>query len=227
MRSARFLVQMTIIFCWLFLAGACATGTLQLSSIPDAGTVSLLSSRGEIKNLGTTPLTIEMPQLFSSGSAFAFIRVDKEGYFSQSFIIPRNSLPTVHQISTNLEAKPEIKPPESEKPAPTPESPVAIDLEKCTSLSKDGMTKLGKGIAIVQSLILKRDWEVAKVRLAGLLSEFNYISVLYDLQGNIYYLQKNYAEALGSYEKSMELDPENIDTTIMVRRLRAQLGRSP
>ena len=70
------------------------------------------------------------------------------------------------------------------------------------------------------------NFEVAKVRVAGLIADFPYISVLYDLQGNIYYLQKNYGEAVAAYEKSLDLEPENMETAFIVKKLRAQLGRT-
>jgi tetratricopeptide (TPR) repeat protein len=198
---------------------SCATGRLQLSSLPEDSSVQLISNRGEIKSLGKTPLSLDMHSLFLNASDFAMLRVEKDGYFSQGFVIPRTTLPANHEISVSLEQKPEIKP-------PTPTTPVAVELDKCTQLSKENLTRLSKGVAVVQSLILKRDFEVAKVRLAGVIADFPYISVLYDLQGNIYYLQKNYGEAVLAYEKSLELEPENMETAFIVKKLRAQLGRT-
>jgi tetratricopeptide (TPR) repeat protein len=203
---------------------SCATGRLQLSSLPEDSSVQLISNRGEIKSLGKTPLSLDMQSLFLNASDFATLRVEKDGYFSQGFVIPRTTLPANHEISVSLEKKPEIKPPEP--PTPVPTTPVAVELDKCTQLSKENLTRLSKGVAVVQSLLLKRDFEVAKVRLAGLIADFPYISVLYDLQGNIYYLQKNYGEAVGAYEKSLELEPENMETAFIVKKLRAQLGRT-
>ncbi len=203
------------------LLTSCATGRLELSSIPDGSSVQLISNRGEIKSLGKTPLSLDMQGLFQNASDFAMVRVEKDGYFSQGFVIPRTSLPANHEISVSLEQKPEIKAPEA-----PPTTPVAVELDKCSQLSKENLTRLSKGVAVVQSLILKRDFEVAKVRIAGLIADFPYISVLYDLQGNIHYLQKNYSEAVVAYEKSLELEPENMETGFIVKKLRAQLGRS-
>jgi len=211
-----------LLLCWLIQS--CATGQLQLSSIPEDSSVQLISNRGEIKSLGKTPVSMNMQQLFLNASDFAFIRVEKDGYHSQSFVIPRTALPSNHEISVSLEQKAEAKvAPVAEVVPPTP---VAVELDKCAQLSKENMTRLSKGVAVVQSLILKRDVEVAKVRLSNLIADFPYISVLYDLQGNIYYLQKNYSEAVLAYEKSLELEPENMETAFIVKKLRAQLGRT-
>lgn len=203
---------------------SCATGRLQLSSLPEDSSVQLISNRGAIKSLGKTPLALDLQSLFLNASDFAVVRLEKDGYFSQSFVIPRTSLPSNHDISISLEQKPEIK-----TPQPTPSPPpvaVAVEMDKCSQLSKENLTRLSKGVAVVQSLILKRDFEVAKVRVASLIADFPYISVLYDLQGNIYYLQKSYAEAVVAYEKSLNLEPENMETAFIVKKLRAQLGRT-
>lgn len=214
-------VSVLLLFLFTALLISCATGRMELSSIPDGSSVQLISNRGEIKSLGKTPLSLDMQGLFQNASDFAVIRVEKDGYFGQGFVIPRTSMPSNHEISVSLEQKPASKAAET-----LPTTPVAVELDKCTQLSKENLTRLSKGVAVVQSLILKRDFEVAKVRIAGLIADFPYISVLYDLQGNIYYLQKNYGEAVTAYEKSLELEPENMETAFIVKRLRAQLGRS-
>lgn len=214
---------------WLLLVSmltACATGNMQLSSIPEGSNVVLISGRGEIKSLGKTPLKMTMQKLFSNASNFANLRVEKDGFYSQSFIIPRTSLPTNHEINVSLEEKPLVKAPDAQPLPSTPVTPVAVEMDKCSQLSKESLTKLSKGVAVVQSIILKRDFEIAKVRLAGLIADFPYISVLYDLQGNIFYLQKNYNEAVNAYEKSLELEPDNMETAFIVKKLRTQLGRA-
>ncbi len=201
---------------------------MQLTSIPEGSNVQLISNRGEIKSLGKTPLNMPTDQMFINAANFANVRVEKDGYFSQSFIIPRSSIPNNHEISVSLEQKPEVK----TEPAPAqtvmqpPPTPVAVEMDKCSQLSKESLTKLSKGVAVVQSIILKREFEIAKVRLSGLIADFPYISVLYDLQGNIYYLQKNYNDAVLSYEKSLELEPDNMETAFIVKKLRVQLGRN-
>ncbi|HYX35867.1 MAG TPA: tetratricopeptide repeat protein [Oligoflexus sp.] len=219
----RYIRPFQLLFaCWL--VPSCATGRLQLSSIPEDSTVQLMSKRGDIKSLGKTPLTMDMQGLFLNDSDFAYVRVEKDGYISQSFVIPRTTLPSTHEISVSLEQKPIVKAPEPIPPLPV--TPVAVEMDKCSQLSKENMTRLSKGVAVAQSLILKRDFEVARVRVASLIADFPYISVLHDLQGNIYYLQKNYADAVAAYEKSLELEPENMETAFIVKRLRTQLGRS-
>jgi len=201
---------------------------MQLTSIPEGSNVQLISNRGEIKALGKTPLNMPTDQMFINAANFANLRVEKDGYFSQSFIIPRSSIPNNHEISVSLEQKPEVK----TEPAPaqtmtqTPPTPVAVEMDRCSQLSKESLTKLSKGVAVVQSIILKREFEIAKVRLSGLIADFPYISVLYDLQGNIFYLQKNYNEAVLAYEKSLELEPDNMETAFIVKKLRVQLGRN-
>jgi tetratricopeptide (TPR) repeat protein len=203
------------------LLGACVSGRLELNTTPDAVDVTLVTARGEVRNLGKSPLSVAMEDVFAASSDFAQLRVDKEGYHPQTFVIARTSMPSRHEINLTLQALPVPKEVKQEPP-----SPPKADLDSCQQLSKEALTELSKGVAAVQAIIQKREFEVAKVRLANLIAEYPYISVLYDLQGNVFFLQKNYPQALNSYERSVELDPENIETTFMVKRLRQQLGRS-
>lgn len=101
-----------------------------------------------------------------------------------------------------------------------------LDIDQCEKISKEGMNRLSKGIALAQSNMMRNQWNVATVNLASLIAEYPFVSVLHDLQGNVYYLQKNFRGALASYERSLQIDPQNVETAIMVRKLRQITGQS-
>jgi len=128
---------------------SCATGRLQLSSLPEDSSVQLISNRGDIKFLGKTPLALDLQCLFLNSSDFAMVPVEKDGSFSQSFVIPRSSLPAYDDISISLDQKPGVK-----IPAP-PATPVAVEMDKCSQLSKENLTRLRKIASIYSPLSSK------------------------------------------------------------------------
>ena len=93
-------------------------------------------------------------------------------------------------------------------------------VKACEASSRENMNELASGIAIVQARIAKKEYDVALIKLSDLSAKFPYISVVWDLLGNVYYIEKKYEEALDSYEKSLALDSTNASTSHIVKRLK-------
>ncbi len=191
----------------------CATGVLELTSQPSESEVFLVDSNGAKSTLGKTPVVTDSAKLFDrADKGFVQISVEKEGYASQAIIFPRTVMGSNHKINLNLK--------ESDATRLAAEAP---KLDQCQEISQDSMNKLSEGIASAQAAILRKNYEVALVRIGDLISRHPSIAVLYDLQGNIYYLQNQYPKALKAYQTSLKLVPSNMETAIMARRL-GELG---
>lgn len=186
---------------------ACAGGSLRVSSSPEQAEVFLTREGEAPMKLGQTPLYIEETQMSGSRSGYVTISVKKEGYQAESIVVPVAATRTRIEVSSKLT---EIVLP-----------------QQCLNQSA-ALDKLSRGIADVQSLIKSRNLESAQNRINNLLNEYPSIPVLYDLMGNVHYINRNLEAALGSYQKSLTLDPTNMDTQRMVNKLRDIVGsRAP
>jgi len=197
---------LTIVY---FLAG-CQTGRISVTSNPVGSDVFVVSQSGAKQRLGKTPVDFATSRLNLTPGTLAEIRIESQNYTPATYLVPYTALSSSHDISANL-------------------SKMADDngfssIDSCDDISRETINEIGKSIATVQALILKKDLEVAIVRASSAIAKYPYVSVLYDLQGNIYYLQKNYVKALSSFKKSMSIDPKNLETNIMVKRLKELTG---
>lgn len=240
--------QISYVLFWA-LTGSCAgTGTLRIKGSPEKTEVFLIADDRTPTKIGQIPFTRSLDGLFAIGNSVSELRLQKKGYHTQSIIIPRHAMKATHEITINLESLPEQKVSENRiVEQNTQKLQIAFDefadnilkkaqdvagkqteqtlsTRECKDLTKNALNALGKGIASVQARILRQDFDVAHSKLASMLADFPNVSVLYDLQGNIFYLQKRFTEALRSYEKSLELEPNNVETSAMVKRLKEITG---
>ena len=193
------------------IISSCQTGSLSITSNPKDSDVFVITQSGAKQNIGKTPLNVSMTRLQIPKDGMSEIRVEKKGFTSSGYLVPYSAVGATHQIEAVLKEEDVNK-------------NAFKEVETCEDLSKESINKIGKNIASIQALILKKDLDVASATVSTSIAEFPYVAVLYDLQGNIYYLQKNYARALSSYERSLAIDPKSIETSIMVKRLKEITG---
>ena len=74
-------------------------------------------------------------------------------------------------------------------------------------------------MATIQAFIQKKEYEAAHMKIVSLMTDYPNISVLYDLMGNVRYLQRDYGRALEAYRQSLALSPQNSMTAEIVKRL--------
>lgn len=201
-------------FCWLL--SACVSGEMRISAVPDGSDVFVISPSGNEQRIGATPINVAAQNLFR-GSDVVRVSIRKEGYLSQSIYIPRTSIPSKGELSVTLVANPDV---------PGMQQNDIEGIANCENISQANINKISRAVASVQTLIMRREYQTAEIRLANLISEHPYVSVLYDLQGNVHYLQKRYTQALDSYETSLKLQPDSVETTFMVKRLREITGKN-
>ncbi len=182
----------------------CSTSQLRVQSSPDAADVYLVSNDGTATKLGKTPLLLDgrqYPQLYSD---LTQIRVVKDGYIAQSVVIPHLGMFAGDgEVNFNL---------------------AQTELPKTCTDQEDSFNNLAKGIAESANLIQKRRFADAMLLLQNLSLKYTTVAVLYDLQGNVYYLQGDFAHALDAYKHADKLAPNNAETLLMIRRLRDMQG---
>ena len=192
------LVSMNIIS-GILLASCVNSGTYQIFSNPEGVEVYKVDENGTQSSMGNTPLIVNSNQIVSSEEEQLLFFFQKEDYFPQSLLVPKTSLQANHKIHITLLEKPKM----------------IID-EQCKDLPKDAYQELARGIAEAQSLITRKDWNGAQNKLQVLVVKYPFVSVLHDLLGNVYFLQKDLSKALMAYERSASIWPYNQETTKLI-----------
>lgn len=188
----------------------CAAHRVRVVSSPDGAEVFKVSGDGPGVALGKTPLDLDEGAIFGPGEAAAQLRIVKDGFNEEHVLLPTTALPAQRTITADLEARIESKVMEHAAAASCPEP----------GLTAARTAVLARGIAETQRFISRREYQAAETRISVLLSEFPNVAVLYDLQGNTFYLQKRLPEALAAYERSLSLDGSNPDTARMATTIR-------
>lgn len=201
---------------WVLLSG-CTSSRITIESIPTKSNVRAIQNNGSSRVIGQTPIEISASDLFGPNDTFIRIVIEQPGMYRESVMIPRSTLPADHKISVSLK--------ELEK----------IEIEKVAKLICDNgansaagtdNNKLATGVATIQTLLAKRDFQTAEARTSALINSYPFVAVLHALLGNSKYLNKDYPGALKAYKKSMELEPENSEMKIMVQRLEKLVGNT-
>jgi hypothetical protein len=181
----------------------CASGNLRVTSTPEKAEVFVAYEGEQPQKIGDTPLNLDSRLLENRRGKFVSLQVRKEGFQPETVLIPKLLMKSTIDVSTRLD--------EQRLPLQCQDMTVAIE-------------KIARGIANVQTYINTNKVLDAQSSLTQLISEFPNISVLYDLMGNVHYINKNLEEALRSYEKSLRLNPGNTDTLRIAQKIRGIVG---
>lgn len=180
-----------LILSLITIVSCSSSSSIKLKSVPEGANVSAIESDGSSRLLGKTPLETK--------ESMQSLLIEKDGHESSRIFVGR-----LH--SENYEY--------SVKLAPKAEDPKVTDI-------KARHEKLAKSIAKVNNLINNKRYSEADSLLVNLTNDYPYVSVGYDLLGNISYLQKDFRRAINYYQKSLDINPENVETKQVLDRLRS------
>ncbi len=186
------------------LLTACAASDLKVTSTPEQADVYLAYEGEQPVKIGQTPLRIDERISSANRGKYVTIQIKKDGYKTESVLIPLNPLKSTVEISTSLD--------EAKLPETCQNQTAAVE-------------KISKGIADAQSMLKIGNVSAAQTRLIALINDYPNVSVLHDLLGNAYYISKNLTSALESYQRSLNLDPTNADTQRMVNKIKEIVGQ--
>ena len=184
----------------------CSSRSLRVTSSPEGADVYIIGNDRQAQKIGKTPLELDQrnaPQVFAD---VVQVQVAKEGYNPQMVLVPKLAMTGgTGRVNFNLED---------------------TTLPKFCQAQGDSSNEIARGVAEVSNLIQKKRYPEASNILQSLTAKFATVSILYDLQGNIYYLQKDMGRALDSYKKSSQLSPNNVQTLNMINRIQQLQGTS-
>ncbi len=130
------------------------------------------------------------------------IEVSLEGYQEKQVLLARDRGTENYDINLNLKKN--------------SEDPRSTDLR----LRQE---KLARSVAQASNLINNKRFDEARILLSNLIVEYPQVSVGFDLMGGLAFLQRDLKTALGYYERSLSINPENVETRQMVSRLRGMV----
>lgn len=186
------------------LCVACSSSTLRVQSSPEGADVFAVSKEGTATKIGKTPLDIDSRTQRDLFIESFEIRVAKEGHMPQSALVPPLSrLGGRGSLNFNL---------------------AETALPRTCTAQEDAMNTLAQGVAEASATIQKKRFAEAIAMLQTLSTKFNSVAVIYDLQGNAFFLQRDLTRALDSYKRSLALSPGNQQTQRMIDRIQQLQG---
>lgn len=193
---------------------SCIPGMLSIKSTPDKAEVHSVSSNGTSRVLGTTPLEIQIEDIFGPNDQSARLVIQKPGMYRESIVIPKSALPANHDIQVKLTKLEKI---EIEKIVGKECS--SQEQYQCPSVEKADFSKLARGVATIQSLIAAKGYKDAEMQVNSLITSYPYVAVLHTLLGNSRYLARDFKGAHTAYTRALELDPQNVETRNILSKL--------
>lgn len=193
---SRFRLSAPIVILCL-LATSCGTVAVR-SNPPDAEILLSMPGRADPKPLGKTPYEAKLSDLGNAtNNGPIIIHIRKQGYITQSLYVP-NASGSRLEFDTNLK----------------PVNPG----------SYDDMNKIIKLILQAERQIMLKQVDDA-IKSAGAIKAINdNISAAWEIEGAAYFVKGDLQKARASWTRSVEIDPENPDTTKMLKTIDDKLG---
>lgn len=185
----------------IFAYGCAATPMVKVQSSPEGASVTSRSSDGSTRLLGKTPLSVSSSDL-GGGGRLSTLVISKDGFQDQTLFLGRDRGSENYDINVSLRTQ--------------AEDPKLLD-------AKERQEKLAKNMVRAYNLLNNKRYDEARAILMNLTQEYPHVSVGYDLLGTLSYLQKDLQSARTYYERSLQINPENVETKQMIDRLKGML----
>jgi len=144
----------------------------------------------------------QQPALFAPD---AQVQIAKNGFHSESFLIPPQAGGALGRIQAKL-------------------SDDAVS--KTCQDAGNSLTETTDAVANVQRMIYKKNYNEAERMLNTFTSRYPAVPVFHSLLGNVHYLQKDLDRALAAYQRSNSLQPQNLETSRMIEKIKSIRGTS-
>jgi tetratricopeptide (TPR) repeat protein len=175
-----------------------SSGKLSVKSNPSEAIVKLYEQSGDIKEMGKTPISIDLDEVFSNSKNIKLI-VEKQDFEAEKIILTKPSIQTNYDVSVSL-------------------------IRDTASASEQENQKkyqiVATRIAEAYEKIQQKNLRAAEGILIRFLDEFPNVSVGYDLLGNVYFIMGDKNAALSQYTKADELNPNNFERKRIIEKLK-------
>ena len=179
---------------------------IDIVSTPPGAEVIIYDQKDNHKLLGVTPLSIDEKDFKNFQDQILHFKVNKNGYINEQIYITKIDFGLHGAININL--------------TPTTDWNSAYQNEDALKYLSD----VAKLAAQIQSHTINKDFINAEDKAKILTTRYPKLAVGWNLLGNVYYLQKRIGQAIESYKKSYELDPNDSATKDVLNRISGQQG---
>lgn len=194
-------------FLFIVLSNACSSNFKIESTPPDAEVFVENFKTGDKKSLGKTPINMDMGKLTemlgstSVGAGNYFhLDVEKNGFISQRLAVPASKFGTlVMELEVNLKAG---------------------EQAKQAKLAEDILNHF----FLAQKFAMNKEFDRAQAEVDRILEAFPDFARAQSMRGSIYYVQKNYPEALKWYELALKSDPKMEEAVKMIAKINGEKG---
>ena len=185
------------------LLSACASSTLNVESQPEGADVFVKFKDSNVRKIGTTPLNISESQLPHGDDSYE-ITVSKDKFEKEKIVV------TPSKFSRNIKVNVKMN----------------TAQETVPSITNKDLNELIRMTAFAQNALKSKDYDLAEKTLNSAIVKYPNIPTIYTLLGNSFYLRKDLDRALVHYKKSFELDPQNIETENIIKKIETLRGNS-
>jgi tetratricopeptide (TPR) repeat protein len=191
----------------------CQTSKVEVSSNPVGAVVEIFNPKTEVyEDAGRTPFEIsesaaQIPlSIFSSN--LVTIRISRQGYIPEQILLEKSGRPQI-KIHANLipvETKEVVQKNDGSK-------------EKQHDSKHEIVNLTARNLNKLQELIAANKIDDALRVISDLLERYPLSYYLWDIKGSLLISKGDESQAQKSYEKSMELNPNNLDTKILLKKI--------
>ena len=184
----------------------CQTSKFRVTSKPDGANVEIYNHKTDsYEVVGKTPFEntdqkISIPVSLLKSDLIT-IRISQPGFISEQVLLEKSGRPEM-KIHANLKS---VK--------------SGYDEKEDLSREQNIVNEIAKVVVDIQTLIEEKKIPKAIEKITALVGEFPNSYYLWDLKGSLHYVNGEKGTAISSYEKSVELNPNNLDTKIILKKL--------
>lgn len=184
---------------------SCAKLNVTIQSNPSKADIFILDPEtGLYKKIGQTPMEItpdtELPPGVKDSKVWGF-SIQKDGHVVEHILFDR-SINARFKISTKLK-------------------PFAEWIEKSDTVYADLMDRIGRSMQVVYSYIHAAKYSEALKSIEKLIENYPRAAIFYDIKGSIHLLRNEKDKAIVSYQKSLLLRPESLETKQVLEKLKS------
>lgn len=183
----------------------CSTTKIAINSEPSSGEVWVKSMEsGNYVSIGKTPIVTNSKSLKSKLQSDGpyVVELRKKDYISKSILV--TDLSGSQDVSIQLKLQ------------------TIVDL-----LPAQNLNAMVEQLFSSQRLAQSGRYNEALNTISNLQIKYPSLAVTYELQGGIYYLMGELQKSFDSYSLAAIYDPRNLETTMMMQKVRKEMQRMP
>lgn len=188
----------------LIFSAACATSRpdLSIQTEPTGADIYYMTEDGREEKIGTSPLTVNEQIMSRFQTDNWRIGINKKGFVREQIFLETKMFQELGKVNVRL----------------LPEANWSEAYQDTNAYKY--LNDVSSVTAEIQAATVKGDFPKAENLAQSLVTRYPKLSVGWNLLGNVYYLQKRVDKAIESYQKSLDVNPNDEVTKAILEKLR-------